>query len=288
MDTRSFIRGFQRHLKEENKSESTIAAYCKDMEQFADFIGDKNVRDVNKKDIGNFVKYVLKEKKLTKKTASRKINSIKTYYRYLIEKNKVFKNPADEINHPEIEKNPPRILSPVEYKAIRETARRNFRNYTIIELLLQTGIKISEVSNLKIEDVKLDSLPPKLLINENGKNPMRFINLNKQAAEVLTKYLKTRVNYPDDRGYLFNTRSGREILPRNIRTGVDRICKRAGVENVCVNDFRNTFIIHQLENGVRLKTIAESVGHRRPSTTEAYLKYTKRQTPGTAVDIFPL
>ena len=279
---------FTKYLKGLKRSEATIVAYTKDLEQLADFVGAKDIKDINKKDLNNFVKDIINKRKFSKKTASRKINSFKTFFRYLEIKEILNENPSTKISHPEIEENHPRVLAQVEYKAIRDTARKNIRNYTMIELMLQTGMKIGEVSRLKLEDVKLNSLPPKIFIREHESNPLRVIDLNEIAIEIIKKYLKYRQKRPNDKGYLFNTRSGKNILIRNIRTAINRICRRAGVKAVRVNDFRNTFIAHQIENGLKLDKIAEFVGHKRSASTEKYLAVTERKTPGDGTDIVPL
>jgi len=282
------IPEFIKYLGSAGRSDSTLVAYKKDLEQLADYLDDKDVGEINKKDLNNFVKFIIKERELTKKTASRKINSFKTFFKFLIDKKKISQNPADEIDHPDVEQNLPRILSQIEYKAIRDTARGNIRLYTMIEIFLQTGLRIGEVSRLKLEDAKVETNPIKIIINEFQSNSPRIIELNETAALALKTYIESRRDKQNDQGYVFNTRTGRNVLVRNIRTAMNRICKKAGVINVRVNDFRNTFICHQIENEVSLEKTAEYVGHRRLASTEKYLQITQRKTPGTKTQIVAL
>lgn len=288
MDLNKLIPKFKTFLAKDGKSESTVIGYITDLKQLSKFLENKEVSKITKKDLNNFLKFINKERNLTNKTASRKINSFNTFFRYVLKRKILSKNPAERIKHPDLEPTLPQIIDPIEYKAIRDTARPNFRVFAMIETLLQTGIKIGELSRLKVDDVKLNSIPPQFIIREYESSPMRTVDISPKLQETLEKYLKQRINYPKDQGYLFNTRSGKCVQVRNIRTAIDRICANAGLERVKVNDFRNTFITHQIENGVKLKKIAETVGHRRPSTTEKYLTVTEVKKPGSGDEIIPL
>jgi len=288
MPISDYIQKFTKNLKSDGKSSSTIIAYKKDIEQFVEFIQDKNIEEVTQKDVEKFVKYQIKEKGVGTKTASRKINSIGNFFRFALDKKIVKKNPTIGIKHPESEERLPRCLSQLEYKAIRDTASSNLRLFALIEILLQTGAKIGEISRLKLNDVTIMPEGSRFLITAYQSNPARMIDLNSKADKVLRKYMEIRKARPNDKGYLFNTRTGKNMIIRNIRTAVNRIFKQAGVKDARVNDLRNTFICHQIENGVNLKTIAKYVGHKRTLSTEKYLEVTERKTPGTGTELFEL
>jgi integrase/recombinase XerD len=289
MPISNYIQKFTKNLKSDGKSSSTIIAYKKDIEQFVEFIQNKNIEEISQKDIEKFVKYQIKEKGIGMKTASRKINSIGNFFRFALHKKIVKKNPAVGIKHPESsEERLPHCLSQIEYKAIRDTASTNFRLFALIEILLQTGTKIGEISRLKLNDVTVMPEGSRFLITAYQSNPARMIDLNSKADKVLRKYMEIRKARPNDKGYLFNTRTGKNMIIRNIRTAVNRIFKQAGVKDARVNDIRNTFICHQIENGVSLKTIAKYVGHKRTLSTEKYLEVTERKTPGTGTELFEL
>lgn len=149
MDINSQIEPFVKHLKQNNRSESTIIAYKKDLEQLQNYLSNKPIAQITTKDLKQFIKYLMNDRGFTKKTTSRKINSFKTFFKFLIENNKLDNDISLSVKHPELESKLPRVLSQIEYKAIRDTARRNIRLYTIIELLLQTGARIGEISRLK-------------------------------------------------------------------------------------------------------------------------------------------
>jgi site-specific recombinase XerD len=277
METYTFpklLEQFIKTLKEQGKSDFTIVAYKKDVEQFIGYLigRDKNdVREVTKEDIEGFINKLIADN-YTKKSASRKLNSIRTFFRYMKKENILDQNPAFDIAHPKYEQTPPRILSKLEYRALRDIAKEDPRTYALVEVLLQTGIKIGELAELRVSDVNTDTLH----IREYGKNIERDVPLNKAAKKAITDYMKVREKTEDD--HIFVTRTGKPLLIRNIRQIIDRCFREVEIENATVNDLRNTFIAHQLMNGASLEYIAKIVGHRRLSSTERFLNLVKEET----------
>jgi len=268
-----FHTGFVDSLHKNSRSESTILAYSKDIEQLLNFLSERGVlkfRDVTLEDLVAF-KDSLKEQSYTPKSISRKINSIRTFYKYLSAEGVVVENPSEKLSHPKIQTKPPRVLSEMEYRALRDVCRGDIRLYSIVEILLQTGIKISELAGLFMEDLR--TTPGKdikyLYIRSYSSHPARKVPLNKSAYHAIQEYLTIRPESEEDN--IFITKTGRSLLIRNIRTAIDRAFEKAGIKNAKVNDLRNTFIAHHLANGVSLVTVSKIVGHKRLSTTEKYL-----------------
>src|SRR3990167_1639146 len=273
-NTRSLINTFITSLEGAGKSRHTIIAYKKDMEQFVGHLAsvEKNdIREVKKEDIEAFIAKLLHDG-YTKKSASRKLNSIRTFFRFLKTESLLQVNPSLEVSHPKYTQAPPRILSKLEYRALRDVAKEDPRTYAIVEVLLQTGIKIGELAVLKLEDIKKDVL----YIRKYGKNIERNVPLNNAAKKALDKYLDMRCNHGSNDS-IFITRTGNQLLIRNIRQIIDRCFQEVGIENATVNDLRNTFIAHQLTNGATLEYIAKIVGHRRISSTERFLNLVKQE-----------
>ncbi len=269
----NLVEKFINYLKSQGKSEFTIVAYRKDLEQFIGFLTSKeknDVREVKKEDIGDFINKLIIEN-YTKKSASRKLNSIRTFFRYLKNEGVIEQNPSLEVSHPKYNQLPPRIFSKLEYRALRDFAKDDVRTYALIEILLQTGIKIGELANLTIEDIKENTL----FIRNYGKNPAREVPLNKAAKKAIDDYLKIR-NKTEDK-HLFITRNGHPLLIRNIRQIISRCFREVGIENATVNDLRNTFIAYQLINGSSIEYIAKIVGHKRLSSTERFLNLVKEE-----------
>ncbi|MFA6005530.1 MAG: tyrosine-type recombinase/integrase [Patescibacteria group bacterium] len=262
-----YLAKFIANLQEKGKSAYTITAYKKDIEQFLGFLAKKQVQaitEIKKETIQEFITSLL-DTSYTKKSASRKLNSIRTFYRFLKDEGIITINPALDVAHPRFENNKPRVLSRLEYRALRDFARRDKRTYAIIELFLQTGLRIGELANLRLTDIQEDEL----VIRGYGKNKERKIQLNKLAKKAVSDYMKVRQDAPID--FLFITKNHKPLLIRNIRNIVDYCFKEVGIESAKVNDLRNTFIAHQLAAGVPLAYVSKVVGHKRLSSTEQFL-----------------
>ncbi len=269
----SLVERFIKNLEAQGKSSFTIIAYKKDLEQFVGFLTGKeiqDIREVKKDEINAFIDKLIVDS-YTKKSASRKLNSIRTFFRYLKQEGIIDQNPSLDVSHPKYVQSPPRIFTKLEYRALRDFAKEDSRTYALVEILLQTGMKIGELSNLRTNDVD-DSM---IHIRDYGKTPGRDIPLNKAVKKAVDEYLKTRPNSKDDR--LFITRTGHPLLIRNIRQIIARCFREVGVEKATVNDLRNTFIAHQLKQGASVEYIARLVGHKRLSSTERFLNLVKEE-----------
>jgi len=255
------------YLKKQGKSSSTILAYNNDLNQLADFLSKRQITQVNsvgKEQIEEFKEYLAYNKYLPK-SASRKLNAIKSFFRYSKNQNLIEANPTENVEYPQYETKPPRILSQMEYRALRDAVRNDIRLAAVIELLLQTGLRIGELARLELDDIKDNQLR----IRAYESQPERTIVLNSSAKKALERWLdfrpKTKVKN------VFITKTGRSFLIRNIRTIVNRYFKEAGIKDATINDLRHTFIAHQLANGASVVLIQKMVGHKRLSTTEKYL-----------------
>ncbi|EKD85881.1 MAG: Tyrosine recombinase XerD [uncultured bacterium] len=260
---------FKSFLKNKGHSNSTIVAYGKDIEQLVSFLNElqrNQVHDVTKEDIDAFLAKMSKDG-YTPKSISRKINSTRTFYRFLKVNEYITDDPSLLVEHPKYQLAPPRILTPTEYRALRDAARSDLRMTAIIELLLQTGIRIGELTELRLSDIQKDSLRVKSM----EKHPERMVPLNKRAQESLNKYLEIRPKVEEN--HVFITKSGKPFLIRNIRTSIERYFRLAEIKNAKVNDLRHTFVAHHLKHGVSLVLLSRILGHKRVSTTERYLEY---------------
>lgn len=264
---------FAKDLASKGRSESTIIAYAKDIEQLLNYFSKKGVISLDKVTIEDLEGYKqnLQDNNYTPKSVSRKINSTRTFFRYLLENNHISDNVSEKLAHPRFEIKPPRVLTEMEYRALRDVSRVDIRLYSIVEILLQTGIRIGELAGLSLEDIRQskDGKIDFLYIKAAGSHPSRKVPLNKSAKKALDDYIAVRPETEDDT--IFVTKNGRPLLVRNIRTAIDKSFEKSGIKNAKVNDLRNTFIAHHLANGVGLPTVSKLVGHKRLSTTEKYL-----------------
>src|SRR5882762_1183702 len=151
---------FVEFLRGKKHSSATVLAYGKDIDQLASFLEElekNHINDVSKEDIQAFLGK-LAEKGYTPKSLSRKLNSTRTFYRFLKVQEYVTDDPSLLVSHPHYELAAPRILKPTEYRALRDAARNDNRMYAIIELLLQTGIRIGELADVRTTDVQEDGI----------------------------------------------------------------------------------------------------------------------------------
>jgi len=273
IDIKDAHKEFKNYLTENKRSSSTIVAYGKDIEQLVSFLKElskNHIHEVTKGDLESFLAKMTKNG-YTPKSISRKLNSTRTFYRFLKVNEYITDDPALLVAHPRYQLAPPRILTPTEYRALRDAARNDSRMFAIIELLLQTGIRIGELAALKLSDIQKTGLH----IAPAEKHEERVVPFNKRAKEALNNYLKIRPSQPAKSEHLFITKSGKPFLIRNIRTAVERYFRLAEIKNAKVNDLRHTFVAHHLKHGVSLVLISKVLGHKRLSTTERYLEYVK-------------
>ncbi|MBU0975679.1 MAG: tyrosine-type recombinase/integrase [Patescibacteria group bacterium] len=285
---------FVSYLKEQKRSESTITAYSKDIQQLSDFL-EKIIKVlevdlITTEHLNNFVNTIKSDKKnnYTLKTVSRKINSMKTFFKFLFSNQKTKTDPATSVNHPKYKISPPRVLTRLEYRALRDVARTNIRLYTIVEILLQTGVRIGELARLTLGDLKIDGNRKYLNISAYGSNTRRSVEINEVALAAIKNYLQIRPQSNDKVESLFVTKTGNSLLVRNIRTSISRAFEKAGIKSATVNDIRNTFIVHQLKNGMSSEIIGEIVGHKRLTSTKKYLQFIKDKPTRKSTKIIPL
>lgn len=267
------IHEFITHLTNKGKSSSTLIAYRKDLEQLF-IVLNKQVHHLAEADLKDALAELKVKHSFTPKTLSRKLNSFRTFFKYLQEEGHVNQNIASNIAHPKVSTKAPRILSQSEVLALREVSRSTLRLFTMVEVLMQTGVRIGELSRLQIQDIELDLHGGQLDIRAFSNTPGRKVNLNQRVREVIMDYLNS---YDDARPELplFCTRAGKALIIRNIRATIDKAMKKAGIENACVNDLRNTFIAVQLTQGVPIDVVSEAVGHQNKATTQKYIDLLK-------------
>ncbi|KKQ15686.1 hypothetical protein A3E66_05400 [Candidatus Daviesbacteria bacterium RIFCSPHIGHO2_12_FULL_37_16] len=261
------------HLKGRGRASATILAYGKDIEQLVSHLqslGKEDANAVETTDLQIFMDKLSKEA-YTAKSISRKTNSTKTFFKFLKSSGIIEDDPARGLEHPKFENKPPRILSELEYRALRDVARSDLRMFAIIELFLQTGIRIGELAKITVDDVTLEGPTSVLHIKQAEGAVERTIPLNKPAVEALKRYLEVRPQTQNKT--LFVTKTGKPLLIRNIRTAIDRYFRLAGISGAKVNDLRHTWIAHHLKSGTSLLLISKLAGHKRVSTTERYLQF---------------
>jgi site-specific recombinase XerD len=273
---KNLLPKFTKALEEKSRSPSTILAYRADLEQLIDFLQGKNkvlTGDARPADIEAFRDSLLAQK-YTPKSVSRKLNAVKTFFRWLVSEKLVVTDSSVDVAHPKIEPSIPKFLSPIEYRALRDVVRGDDRIAAIVEIILQVGLRISEVAGLQLANISKG----KTKIEAYATQPERTIPFNKPAKIALDRYLKIRPK--TDSPYVFVSKNGNPLAVRNIRAAIDRYMQRAEVPGYSVNDLRTTFVVENLKAGVDLILLSQVVGHKRLSTTERYLELAEVKEPG--------
>lgn len=256
-------------LAQKGKSTNTIVAYKGDINQLISFLNSKKyeyIKQITEADIDAFKEH-LTQNDYTAKSISRKLNSIKNFFSYLKNEKVIEADPSFEVKHPKYENDLPKILKPVEYRSLRDACRNDSRATAIVELMLQAGLRIKEIENLKLDNIKDNDI----LIESYESHPVRNVPLNNSAKTALQKYLSDG-RYPTRSKNVFVTKTGKTLLARNIRSLLNRFFIKADIKGIKVNDLRNTFIVFQLKSGVPIDVVSQVVGHKRISTTEKYLE----------------
>src|SRR3989344_4510300 len=182
-------RKFVDHLRDKNRSQSTVLAYGKDIDQLVEFLEElrkAHLAEISKEDIEAFLAKLLKNG-YTPKSVSRKTNAVKTFFRYLKVNEFLTDDPALLVSHPKFEVKPPRILNETEYRALRDAVHADTRTYAVVELLLQTGMRIGELARLTMADVKLGkgARAGEVHISSFNRHPERSVPLNSRAHQAL-------------------------------------------------------------------------------------------------------
>ncbi len=273
---KNLLPRFVESLKVKGRSPATILAYTSDLAQLVDFLIKKEKvtpDQVQSTDLDSFRDTLLNDK-YTPKTVSRKLNAVKTFFRWMIDQNLITSDPSSSVAHPKIENVLPKFLNQLEYRALRDVIRSDARIAAIVELILQTGLRISEVASLKTANLK-DS---EMLVEAYATQPQRTIPLNKPGKDAVDSYIRIRPK--SDSPYVFISKNGKPLAVRNIRASIARYMQRAELPTYSVNDLRTTFMVENLKNGVDIVLLSQVSGHKRLSTTERYLELAQITEPG--------
>jgi integrase/recombinase XerC len=263
-------------LSGKNRSSATIRAYQTDLLQFIRFLHDTSVliatpQDVQKVDILDYFSHLAK-KDLTGVARARKMSAIREYFRFLEGLGQIAKSPAIGVETPKRERNARSFLRSDEYTKMLSLAGANPRDYAILQVFLQTGIRVSELASLRMQDV--DFLKPSLTVTGKGK-VSREIALEKKGLQALKSYLAVRPESLASR--LFLNYKGEPISERGIRKLVVKYTKAAGItKKASCHTLRHTFATYKAEKGVSPFQLQQWLGHANLNTTQIYVHLGKQ------------
>lgn len=274
---------YKEHLKSSGKSPHTIRSYERHIDDLIDFLKDlkkEHAHLVTKDDLKNFISKSAKDHKSTKSVNAKTV-ALKSFFRFLELNEFITQNPAHALEYLKETEKKPRILSVVEYRALRDAASFDARYFAIIELMLQTGITIGEVNMLKIKDLHFNE--HSTIDIRNGEDKVaRTIPLNTSARKALENYLAKRPK--SDSETLFITKNGKPIDPRNIRLAISSCYKKADIKDAKVHDLRHTFCAHHLKKGTSLSAVAYMAGHKNLNTTKKYLEFIENKPEADEIE----
>ena len=280
------VNEFKNYLKlERSLSNNSIDAYLLDIRKLTSFISENystslSIENINVSIIESFIKYLFKSESSTYSQA-RIVSGLKSFFNYLLLEEKIDINPMELIDAPKLVRKLPETLSIQEIETIIDAvdldSKEGMRNKAILETLYSCGLRVSELVNLKVQNLFLDIGFIKVL----GKGMKeRLVPIGTKAAECISIYMKeyrTNLNISEGfEGYLFINRRGKNLTRNMIFIIVKDLVKKAGLnKNISPHTFRHSFATHLIEGGADLRAVQEMLGHESITTTEIYTHLNK-------------
>lgn len=269
------IDEFIENLKSRQASPNTLASYERDIIQFDKYFTEKGKKifDLKKDDMQEYIDH-LKEMGKSNSTISRSTASLKSFYRYLVNKKLAEENIAESIETPKVDRKEPMILTSSEIEKLLEqpdlSELKGQRDKAMLEILYATGIRVTELVSLRIEDVNLNSG----YIRVKKKNSERHIPLGNRSLKCLKEYIeKVRpllIRTEEEKTLFINT-NGQKMTRQGYWKILKQYKEQAKIDkDITPHTIRHSFAVHMLEEGVELKTVQELLGHTDVASTMMY------------------
>ncbi len=290
----SEVSNFLNHIKiTRNYTENTIISYEQELWKYFFFLKEHNIKEtkITKENIRAYLKS-LDEKHCKNTTISHNISVIRSYYNYLLLENKIKNNIWNQIKNPKIPKKLPNFLTTMEIeKLLKETDLNTpfeIRNRLIIELLFATGLRVSELVNIKISDISFEEKSIRTL--GKGKKE-RIVYFGDYAKEMLQKYLeKSRNEFLNNKTstYLLVGKNSLKLTRNRISEILEETVRKIGLQHhISPHVLRHTFATQLLNNGADIRSVQELLGHEKLSTTQIYTHITNDQLRKAYLDNMP-
>jgi len=261
---------------ERNASGHTVSAYKRDLTQLADYLEERDIslRRLDNVQIRGFMAQ-LHERRLRKSTVARKLAAIRSFLQFCIKQKWIAENPAKVVATPKQEKLVPSFLSEEEMANFLELPHSqrplDLRDKAILEVLYATGIRVSELVGINLEDINFQER----LVRVRGKGKKeRLVPFGRIAEESLKSYLATRPLFLKGKigeRALFLNYQGERITTRSVERIVDKYIRRTALKRkISPHSFRHSFASHLLSRGADLRVIQELLGHESLATTQKY------------------
>ena len=275
------IKKFIEYLIIDKKySDNTVKSYKNDLKKYETFMKNINIQNIKENHIKNYLKY-LKENNNDNRTINHNISTLRSFYKFLLIEKIIKDNPMEYIEMPKTKKTLPKTLSIEEIDKLLDIKLNDhfsYRNKAMLELMYSSGLRVSELVNVKIHDIDISNC----IIRIMGKGKKeRIVPLGDYAIKYIELYLKEHRNKLIKRElneYLFLNNHGKKMT----RQGFFKILKQLAREKNIKTDFsphtlRHSFATHLLNGGADLRSIQEMLGHESISTTQIYTHVSKEQ-----------
>lgn len=280
------INDFISYICKKNYSINTYTSYINDLYYFTVFI-KKDLTKVTFEDVKDYLEH-LNLKKEKPSSVRRKISSLKSFYKFLYKNGYIDKKdyPLTKVAYPKMEKKLPKFIYYNDLLEIINESTKDkdgVRDRLIIEMLYATGVRVSELVNIKISDIDFNNR--RIIVLGKG-NKERIVYYGEYAEEVLKEYLKTHER--KNHNYLFVNSKGGKLTDRGVRYIIDNIMSKLSVKvHVTPHVLRHTFATDMLNNGCDIKVVQELLGHSSLKVTEIYTHVTNEHLKKVYYECFP-
>ena len=259
-------------LIEKKYSNNTINSYRLDLKRFTDYINN-DIGNISSNDIHSYLKY-LNDIPLTDKSIARNISCLKSFYKFLLIEKEVTSNPMEDIESPKVRKSLPKALTEEEIISLLDVPlidNFSYRNKAMLELLYATGMRVTELINLKIQDVDLDSATVRTIGKGSKERIIPIGDYGLRYMEIYLKEYRPKLLKKDWNDYIFLNNHGKQIT----RQGFFKVIKKRKDEiglkkDLSPHTLRHSFATHLLNHGAHLRSIQELLGHSDIGTTQIY------------------
>ncbi|MCF7929991.1 MAG: site-specific tyrosine recombinase XerD [Acholeplasmataceae bacterium] len=279
------LKDFEYYLKnEKGSSKNTIASYLTDLKQYVLFLDTyhqiSKPKLIEKRHIEGFLKST--KKKVSAKSLARKLTAIKSFHHFLTIEKEVDEDIAKGFSAPKVEKSLPQVLSVDEVVSILEqvdkTKTLGLRNMALLELIYGSGLRVSELLDIKMEDIHLNQ--GYVIVKGKG-DKERMVPISDMSTIALRNYIvKSRESIIKDQktNYLFVNQDGQHLSRQGFFKLLKKLANDAGVTTLCSpHTLRHSFATHLLENGMDLRTLQSLLGHEDISTTQIYTHISQKR-----------
>lgn len=276
------LKDYLNYIKSEKRlSDNTIAAYRRDIIKFSNFISSKEeiYNSINEFTIMSYVQHLTSES-MSGTSINRNLVTIRSFYKYLVKAGTIKESPIINYELPKIKRSTPDILNIEEIERLLSMPKLNtnkgLRDKAMLEIMYATGIKVTELINLKITDVSINM---DYIICKGSKNKERIIPLGNKAKESLMEYINIRKALCDTENKLlfFNSR-GSQMTRQGFWKILKEYARLANIsKEINLYTLRHSFAVHMIENGADIRAVQELLGHVDLNTTQIYYSLTKKK-----------